>query len=115
MLKDVTIQLRLKGNKMAYYYILEGHDVIPCHDMALWTQWLSSADRKVKRENVGESDVSTVFLGVNHAWDDGPPLVFETLVFDGPLDGEMERYSTWAEAVKGHDEMVERIRAKAAL
>jgi hypothetical protein len=50
--------------------------------------------------------VSTVFLGLNHAWDDGPPLLFETMVFRGGLSDEVRRYSTWDEAVRGHIEMV---------
>lgn len=53
--------------------------------------------------------VSTVFLGLDHQYGDGPPLLFETMVFGGPLDHEMNRYSTWNEAEKGHQEMVERV------
>ena len=36
------------------------------------------------------------------------PVLFETLVFDGPFDGEMNRYCTWDEAVRGHSEMVKK-------
>ena len=55
--------------------------------------------------------VSTVWLGLDHSWDDGPPLIFETMVFGGALEGEMERYSTEAEAVAGHAAMCARVRA----
>ena len=54
--------------------------------------------------------VSTVFLGIDHQHDDGPPHLFETLVFGGPMDDAMERYSTWADAEAGHVAMVERVR-----
>lgn len=60
-------------------------------------------------------EVSTVWLGLNHGFGPGPPLIFETLVFgpDGrPDDEECERYSTEAEALAGHVAMVERWRAK---
>jgi hypothetical protein len=57
-------------------------------------------------------DVSTVFLSLNHSFTDGPPLVFETMVFGGPLDGEQDRYSTRADALAGHARMVERVRAE---
>lgn len=55
--------------------------------------------------------VSTVWLGLNHNWGDGPPLIFETMVFRGPLDEEQVRYSTEAEAIAGHAAMCARVRA----
>ncbi|MCG8460126.1 MAG: hypothetical protein MI919_27910, partial [Holophagales bacterium] len=67
--------------------------------------------RVVARDNdVNGSDVSTVFLGLDHNWGDGPPLIYETLVMGGPLSDEMDRYSTWAEAEAGHAKMLERIK-----
>jgi hypothetical protein len=48
--------------------------------------------------------VSTVWLGLNHAWR-GRPLVFETMVF-GVEDNECVRYSTIEEARVGHEKMV---------
>ena len=43
---------------------------------------------------------------------EGPPILFETLVFGGPLDGEMDRYSSWDDAQVGHEMMVKRARAR---
>jgi hypothetical protein len=52
-------------------------------------------------------EVSTVWLGLDHNWhDDGPPVIFETMIFGGPLDLECWRYVTEAEAQAGHDEVV---------
>lgn len=99
---------------MGDYYILDGHKAVPCNDYFKWGEWHRTADRKVKREMVGESDVSTVFLGLDHSYGDGPPVLFETLVFDGPLDMEMDRYETWEEAEKGHAAMVERVKKRMA-
>ena len=53
--------------------------------------------------------VSTVWLGADHQYGDGPPLIFETMVF--PREGnwsemECERYSTEAQAREGHARMV---------
>jgi hypothetical protein len=55
-----------------------------------------------------------VFLSLDHRDSgEGPPLVFETMVF--PLDSFVElyceRYSTWAEAEAGHAETCERAKA----
>ena len=52
----------------------------------------------------GEIVVSTVFLGLDHGWGDGPPVLFETLVF--PDTKRMDRYCTWDEAVAGHERIV---------
>lgn len=46
--------------------------------------------------------VSTVFLGLDHNYEDGPPILFETMIFGGKHDEYQERYSTWDEAVEGH-------------
>jgi hypothetical protein len=54
--------------------------------------------------------VSTVWLGLDHSYGQGPPLIFETMVFlpDGSSLGDgdeeyCERYATEAEARDGHD------------
>ena len=58
-----------------------------------------------------ECEVSTVFLSIDHNFtDEGPPIVFETLVFGGPMADWMRRYATWTEAETGHEEMVELVR-----
>ena len=92
---------------MGDYYILEGHKAVECKDLKEWGEVQNIENRKVKRETVGEADVSTVFLGLDHSFGSGPPLLFETIVFGGNFDGEMNRYETWDEAVTGHDEMVQ--------
>lgn len=66
--------------------------------------------RRVAETNVwfGLIRVSTVFLGLDHGWGEGPPLVFETMSFPVCRYGEpvCRRYSTWDEAVAGHNEVV---------
>ena len=67
--------------------------------------------RRVAMTEICGAQISTVFLGINHNFGDGPPLLFESLIFGSPHDGEQRRYSTWDEAEKGHIEMVEMVRA----
>ena len=95
---------------MSDKYILNGHEVVKCSDLMQWAKWFESADRIVAKDTVGDSDISTVFLGLDHQFGDGPLLLFETLVFGGNLSNEMDRYSTWDEAVSGHNTMIERVR-----
>lgn len=91
-------------------YILKGKEVVPCSDAIEWGKRMAIADRTVAKETVGDSDISTVFLGLDHSFSDSQPLLFETLVFGGKLADEMDRYSTWDEAVSGHKAMVERVK-----
>ena len=57
--------------------------------------------------------ISTIWLGLNHNFFGGPPLIFETMIFDKTNDGrphediEMMRYATEKEALEGHEQMVQ--------
>ena len=104
-------------------YILVGHEPVPEPDLFAWAAWLETADRVVKQTNVGDVlDVSTVFLGLDHNYGSaGPPLLFETMVFQVDLTGAkhyggvaniQERYATWDEAVAGHAHIVAQLRAQ---
>jgi hypothetical protein len=46
-------------------------------------------------------DVSTVFLVFDHGFE-GPPVLWETMVFGGPDDGWQQRYRSRAAARTGH-------------
>ena len=88
--------------------------------MDQWSWLLARGEdyRRLASDEVGSFWVSTVWLGLNHNWRDGPPLIFETMVFpvaDGEPDfgtvPECTRYSTRDEALAGHAEVVTLIRA----
>jgi hypothetical protein len=92
---------------MADKYILDGHSAIPEEDLMTWANWFEKADRVVKKSKLSSDvTISTVFLGLNHNFEEGEPLLFETLIFGGTRDGEMNRYSTWDEAVKDHERIL---------
>jgi hypothetical protein len=61
----------------------------------------------VAKATVSGADVSTVFLGLDHSFGHGPPLLFETMIFGGERDQYQERYSTLQDAMDGHDRAVE--------
>lgn len=90
------------------WYILDGHTPVPCDDLVAWARWFERADRQVALTPLaGGIEVSTVFLGSNHSFGRGAPLLFETMVFSAPDDEEVcERYTTWDEAQAGHDAVV---------
>lgn len=61
-----------------------------------------------KTNSARSYEVSTVWLGMDHGFHAPAPVIYETMIF-GPEDYgdlEMQRYSTQAQAVAGHVEMV---------
>ncbi len=76
-------------------------------DVLTWARWFETAERHVGLTTVGPMRVSTVFLGIDHRFGGGEPLLWETMTFGAP-DGEpMNRYSSRALAEAGHAEAVE--------
>jgi len=90
-------------------YILDGHTPKPA-DLMTWARWFETArdERIVAKTAVGGMSVSTVFLGLDHSFGSGPPMLFETMIFGGPLDREyQERCSTWEQAEEMHERAVQ--------
>lgn len=94
-------------------YILNGHEVVPVDDLLEWGRWLQTADRVVAKDELSSgARVSTVFLGLDYNHGFGlAPAIFETMIFGGTLDGDMDRYATWQEAEAGHAAMVAKAKA----
>ena len=65
------------------------------------TEITSSSDPSIKHR------VSTVWLGCDHSFGEGAPIIFETMVFgiEG-ADEYMQRYATEEQARAGHAETV---------
>jgi hypothetical protein len=90
------------------HYILKGRAVVPCENWMAWTLWFCGTDRAVARDDIVREDadtvtISTVFLGHDSRADSSSlPFVFESMVFGGPLNGQMQHYCTWDEAERGH-------------
>lgn len=72
-----------------------------------WGALMESRDyRIVKVTEINGIVVSTVWLGLDHNFiGDGPPLIFETMVFrPGERGGELiYRYTTHEQAERGHE------------
>lgn len=95
------------------YWILDdgGEPVSVGDDVRAWSNWFSSGDkRQVGEDTVGDIRVSTVFLGLDHNFSgSGRPVLWETMVFGGELDGEQWRYDSLQAAMQGHGEMLRRV------
>ncbi len=83
-------------------FLLEGTTIKPEPDLMKWALWFDKANRVVAKTIIGGMEISTVFLGLDHSFGYGSPLLFETIVF-GAEEEICERCSTWAQAVKQHD------------
>lgn len=93
-------------------YVLDGHELRPATDGVAWARWFEAADRTVARTKLLDgSELSTVFLGIDHSFGHGPPLLFETAHFAIRTADILQRYSTWAEAEEGHARWLERLTA----
>jgi hypothetical protein len=100
---------------MDLYILDQNGEPAACEDVIAWAAWWSAANRQVAEDRIKGVRISTVFLGIDHNLGDGPPLLWETLVFGGALGGELKRYATREEALAGHAAMLARVLASEAL
>jgi hypothetical protein len=70
-----------------------------------------ATEHRVSRTVVGDITVSTVWLGLDHDYLTGGPIIFETMTFGDPWQNEMERYSSEEAAIRGHLAVLNRLRA----
>lgn len=87
---------------MSDKFILKGQNPVLCNDILAWSSWFEKADRCVANTSRDGIRVSTVFLALDHSFADGPPILFETMIFGGKEDGYKDRCSTWVEAEVMH-------------
>jgi len=107
---------------MKYYILTDDHEIIEKPDFFEWANWFEKnyehSLRIVKQETVWiwffPKFVSTVFLGIDHnLFSEEVPILFETMVFDNAGNDELtNRYATWEEAQKGHQEIVRYLKRK---
>ena len=92
-------------------YVLSGHTPVRCISILAWAEERAKQDCRVALTEYedGKIRVSTVFLGIDHRFGTGPPILFETMVFGGSSDGMQWRYSTWEKAEDMHWEMCARV------
>ena len=76
-----------------------------------WGRFYETTDRVVAKDIIGDAEVSTVFLGLDHQFGDGPPILFETMIFGGAHDMHQDRCSTWQQAEAMHAKACALVRA----
>lgn len=100
-------------NYVFNYILNDQGEPEPCDDLEFWSIWhLSDERRKVRQQTFPNAQgqeiyVSTVFLGTNHQFGDGPPVLWETMVWVG--DEHLDfcwRYTSREAAIAGHARVV---------
>lgn len=103
----------LSGGR-ALYYDWEGRPI----SQAQWVPLLGQERHVAEAYVAGRYYVSTVWLGLDHSFGTGPPLIFETMVFglgSGFAELDCRRYSTLEQARAGHAETVAVLRLTSEL
>lgn len=97
-----------------WYILDENHVPVPVSGLLEWAAWVEEDDnrRNLVQEQVGESLVSTIFLGWDHKgrFSAGPPILFETMILEGEHHGWQRRCSTFGEAQALHGRAVRLVR-----
>jgi len=94
-------------------YILENGVVTEEPDMNRWMIWCAKNESHVNLTKVAEYTISTIFLGIDHNFSsEGPPVVFETMLFGENLNEKMVRTSTLKEAKQCHRDAVDFVTVK---
>lgn len=78
-------------------------------------QWMEdNLDKKaVKQESISDVRISTVFLGLDHSfpWDnENKPVLWETMIFGGEHDQNQYRYTSYEEALEGHQRAIDLVK-----
>jgi hypothetical protein len=96
-------------------YILKDGKPVPCDDTLEWGRWFQSNthERRVAADEIGDVRVSTVFLGLDHGFGEGGPLLYETMIFGGEHNDWQERCSTREEAEAMHKRALALVRGAA--
>jgi hypothetical protein len=104
----IMFRPRCNGKAMKKYFLNPDHTYRECGLME-WGQQLETIDVHVGDTEINGCRVSTVWLGTDHNfWLEGPPLVFETMVFQPRgHDIYLERYTTWEQAEEGHQRAIQ--------
>lgn len=80
-----------------------------------WSKKVEDAEyRIVGYCNIGPYRISTCWMGLDYNFFGGPPLIFETMIFEGnkcSFDYQ-ERYTTLEQAIKGHQTAMDFVRCQ---
>jgi len=95
-----------------WYTLDENNKPIASISIIEASEWMeNNPERKaVKQDKIGDVFISTVFLGLNHAWNSDIPVLWETMIFGGEHDQYQDRYTSYEDALEGHKKALDLIK-----
>lgn len=106
-------------NWIGTYILDDAGNPVPATTLE-WATWSETHERHVAVTNISSSvRVSTIFLGLDHNLFPMldpltyKPVLWETMIFGGPLDQCQERYTSVEDARAGHKRAVDKAREAA--
>jgi hypothetical protein len=96
--------------KMNAYILDSDKQPVAIDDPEEWAKWMFlTNDRIIATNKISRKiTVSTVFLGIDHNFlQEGQPILFETMIFGGWMDGYQDRHTSYDLALIGHMEALE--------
>jgi hypothetical protein len=92
------------------FYIEKDGKPVPCDVSEFGIFFEDSDNRRVEYDTLDidghKVEVSTVFLGIDHSFGRGEPILYETMIFGGKHDQYQYRYRTRKDAKEAHDRIV---------
>jgi hypothetical protein len=87
-----------------FYILNQNKETVPC-DLDTWVRFFEKSDRFIVNDMINDRYVSTVFLGIDHNYFGGTPILFETMIFDKGSDFDCwcQRSCTYEEALLTHE------------
>ena len=94
---------------MDRYILVDGKPVFE-PDLMIWAEWFEKNSERIIQHNlINGILISTVFLGLDHNYDAGPPLLWETMIFDLYHEDPQWRYTSHESALKGHQRAIRKV------
>lgn len=100
--------------KRLYYKLTSDKRVIPFDDISEWGKWFGQTYKDgthwIANSKLRGMTISTIFLGIDHGFSLGPPILFETMIFGGYYNDYQERCCTYDQAMAQHVRVVQLVK-----
>jgi hypothetical protein len=99
-----------------WYKLDSDNNPIPCSGISEYEEWFMKHGTTVAQTRFLDTKgisiyVSTVFLGLDHSYNSTVPILWETMILGGPFDQQSFRYSSFKDALEGHNQIVDDIKS----
>lgn len=86
-----------------YYKLDENNIPVKCKTIDEWADFHKTKQRYLFHNKLNAIWISTVFLGLDHSFDDtSAPVLFESMSFNNQSEMDCDRYTSYDDAKIGH-------------